>query len=164
MTVKTDWTVTHACGHDQEHDLSAKRASRRAGYARWLATSDCTTYWRKAQDHDQGGDQQAWLAERRAQQMEQITSWERRADMPWLDGSDKAIAWARSIRFELLAAAYECFDVEEAYITELEQPARLITSASWWIDQRDAPAEDVVELIVDQAGDLLVPTGLENPF
>ena len=164
MTVKTDWSVTHACGHSQEHDLSAKGVSRRAGYARWLATTDCTACWRKAQAHDQGNDQQIWLAEHRAKQMEQITSWERRADMPWLDGSDKAIAWARSIRFELLAAAYELFDVEEAYITELEQPARLITSASWWIDQRDAQAEDVVELIVDQGSDLQVRTGLENPF
>ena len=84
--------------------------------------------------------------------------------MPWLDGSDKAVEWARRVRFELLGAAYELFDVEEAYIAEVEQPARLITSASWWIDQRDAEAGDVSELIVDQVGDPLASTGSENPF
>ncbi|WP_298337213.1 hypothetical protein [Ferrimicrobium sp.] len=164
MTVKTEWSVEHACGHSQDHDLSEKRASRRAGYARWLATKDCSACWHRAQGRQQGSDQQAWLTERRSQQMEQITSWEVRADMPCLDGSDKAVEWARRVRFELLRAAYELLDAEEAYITEVEQPARLITSASWWIDQRDADAGDVSELIVDQAGDPLASTGSENPF
>ncbi len=42
MAVKAVWAVWHSCGHEEEHDLSAKRAFRRASYARWLAGRDCS--------------------------------------------------------------------------------------------------------------------------
>lgn len=42
MAIKTTWPVEHTCGHREDHDLSGKRPSERAGYARWLATKDCT--------------------------------------------------------------------------------------------------------------------------
>lgn len=50
MPVRTTWNVDHACGHCAEHDLSAKRASERAGYARWLATKECVECWQATRD------------------------------------------------------------------------------------------------------------------
>jgi len=85
MPVKTTWDVEHACGHCAEHDLSAKRASQRDGYARWLAACDV------------------------------------------LGLSD------------------------EQFATRVETPARHVTSASWWIDQRDAETADIEELVADAA-------------
>lgn len=42
MAIKTTWPVEHTCGHREDHELSAKRPSERAGYARWLTTEDCS--------------------------------------------------------------------------------------------------------------------------
>ena len=42
MAIKAVWAVWHGCGHEEGHDLSAKRAFRRASYARWLAGRDCS--------------------------------------------------------------------------------------------------------------------------
>ena len=46
MGVKTIWPITYACGHSEDRNLSSKRADERAGYARSLASKDCTEYWR----------------------------------------------------------------------------------------------------------------------
>jgi hypothetical protein len=45
MAIKTLWAVEHECGDDEVHDLSAKRPSERAGYARWLRSKDCSACW-----------------------------------------------------------------------------------------------------------------------
>ncbi|MHB1739146.1 MAG: hypothetical protein ACYCXA_06600 [Actinomycetes bacterium] len=67
MPVKTTWDVGHECGHCQDHVLSAKRASERAA-----------------------GDSDEWLAGWRAQDLSETDTWQARADLPVLAGSDKA--------------------------------------------------------------------------
>jgi hypothetical protein len=42
MAVRTHWTVTHSCTHDVVHDLSDRPADKRAGFARWLTSKDCS--------------------------------------------------------------------------------------------------------------------------
>ena len=50
MPVKSTWNVVHADGHLTEHDLSARQASERAGYARWLEMKNCSECWGKGRD------------------------------------------------------------------------------------------------------------------
>jgi hypothetical protein len=164
VTVQTVWRVHHQCGHDQEHDLSEKRASERAGFARWLASRDCFECWCASRDAKEAKGRKAWLAKRRAEEAQQIASWEQRCEMPHLDGSDKAVEWGRRVRFDLLAEAYECMQDDDEFVTCIEEPARKITSASWWIDQRDADPESLSELVLDAVANPSVVTGSENPY
>jgi len=164
MVVKTTWPVEHACRHRQDHDLSAKRASERAGYARWLETKDCTECWQGSRDEQGGRGRAGMLAERRAQELSETTTWEDRAEIPDLGGSDKAVDWGRRVRYHLLAAAHDVLGLsDEQFATRIETPARHVTSASWWIDQRDAEPADIEELVNDAASDDVARMS-ENPY
>ena len=52
MAIKILWLVEHGCGDDEVHDLSGKRPSERAGYARWLRGKDCSACWRRTRGND----------------------------------------------------------------------------------------------------------------
>lgn len=52
MAVRTHWTVERACSHCVDHDLSNRLADKRAGFARWLASKDCTDCWKAAREAD----------------------------------------------------------------------------------------------------------------
>lgn len=164
MAVKTTWTVTHVCGHSQDHDLSDKRPSERAGFARWLSGKECSACWRASKDKEKGQDREAWLAERRAAEAREIEAWEQRTGMPALDGSEKQVQWARRVRRDLLTAAHDAWldggRTEEEFVKQVETPAKTLLRAHWWIDQREADAADVPELVDDAAES----EGSENPW
>ena len=165
MAVKTTWDVEHACGHGQVHDLSAKRVSERAGFARWLADRDCTDCWTRDRETATGRDRDVWLAARRAEELSAVETWETKAGMPPLGGSDKAVEWARKVRHQLVAAAFDDMgSPDDADFTEqVEAPARMVVSASWWIDQRDADPSDLTELLTDTAAGDAAHVN-ENPY
>jgi hypothetical protein len=97
--------VEHSCGHDKDHDLSQRRPSERAGYARWLAGRECSDCWTAKRDRQNAEDRDRWLAERRAEESAAADAWEKAADMPALDGrSDKAVEWGRRVRHQLMVA------------------------------------------------------------
>jgi hypothetical protein len=148
--------------------MADKRPSERASYARWLATKECSDCWRANRDKAAGKDREAWLAQRRTGETNQIETWERRADMAVLDGSEKAVEWGRRVRFQLISSAYQHAQnngaTDDEFAIGTEVPARKVTSASWWIDQRDTDPADVSELVVDAASDPGADTGTENPF
>jgi hypothetical protein len=168
MAIKTEWPVEHVCGHEEDHDLSEKRPSERAGYARWLTTKDCSGCWHATKDAESGTNNETWLAERRAEEADAIRTWEERAAMCALDGSDKSVPWGARVRYELLSSAHD-FHVandtmsDEEYAARFEAPARTVTSASWWIDQRDTEPADLEELLTDVASDATARTQ-ENPY
>ena len=166
MTVKTVWPVEHGCGHEQDHDLSEKRPSERAGYARWLKRKDCSDCWRADRDQANTKEREARLAEQRATEATEVEAWERACAMPPLEGADKAVGWGGRARHELLVAAHDhALGIgisDDDFTEQVEAPARRITSASWWIDQRDAAAEDVAELVQDAAA--VSSAGPENPY
>ena len=164
MAVKTVWPIHHQCGHDQDHDLSEKRASERAGFARWLADRDCAECWRTSREAKETRASQTRFTERSGHRAHRISLWERRSRMPHLEGSGKAIEWARRVRFDLLTAAYACVDTEDGFVVSVEEPAKSITSASWWIDQRDADPESLSELVLDAVGDCVTNTGSGSPY
>ena len=158
MAIKTLRLVEHDCGDDEVHDLSTKRPSERAGYARWLRSKDCSTCWRQALGNDKSTDNGTWLAERRTEEAVAVRTWERRAAMCDLDGSDKSVPWGARVRYQLLTAAHDHHAIgrgmtENEFADRFEVPARTVTSASWWIDQRDTDAVDVEELLADVSAD-----------
>jgi hypothetical protein len=162
--VSTHWTVQHACSHQVVHDLSGRPADKRAGFARWLAAKDCCDCW-KASRHADTESKEEWLAAKRAAEQEAAVAWARQFDMPQLEGPAKALDWGERSRHQLMTAAHTALVVEgswdEADWAELEEKARAITSAGWWIDQRDAEGTDVLELL-DAATE--ADRGTENPF
>ena len=168
MAIKTMWLVEHHCGDDETHDLSGRRPSELAGYARWLKSKDCSACWRGSRGNDSGTDNETWLAERRAEEAISIRTWERRSAMCELDGSDKSVPWGARVRHQLLTAAHGLYvgDAgmsDDDFADRFEVPARTITSASWWIDQRDTDSVDVEELLADVSSDL-TPSLDENSY
>lgn len=169
MAVKTAWPVEHDCGHEQHHDLSGKRPSQRAGYARWLAGRDCTACWQAERDQARETEKAAWVAERREDEVRRAAAWEQQTAMPELGGSERAIGWARRVRHHLLAGAHDHATSagvsDEDFSARVEEPARKITSASWWIDQKGTAADDVAEVVADAAAHGVgVGDGSENPY
>jgi hypothetical protein len=169
MAIKTLWLVEHDCGDDEVHDLSDKRPSERAGYARWLRSKDCSACWRRTRGNEKSADNESWLAERRTEETTAIRTWERRAAMGELDGSDKATLWGARVRYQLLTAAYELHVTssgmsENDFADRFEVPARTVTSAAWWIDQRDTDAADMDELLADVFSSDIVTSTDQNPF
>ncbi|AKA06658.1 hypothetical protein SAZ_32775 [Streptomyces noursei ZPM] len=162
--VPRQWNVTHSCGHDAVHDLSDRPADKRAGFARWLGSRDCTDCWKANRDSDSESKQQ-WLADRRAEEQQAADDWAEKFDMPPLEGPEKALQWGARSRHQLMTTAHTALVIEgtwdEADWAELEEKARTITRAGWWIDQRDAAGTDLLELL-DAATE--ADRGTENPF
>jgi hypothetical protein len=167
VTIKTVWTVQHACDHEEEHDLSGKRSSERAGYARWLSSKECSICWRASSANETGTDNGAWLSERRAEEAVAIATWQVRAAMGELEGSDKSAPWGTRVRHQLMSAAHDhattCGMSDDEFTDRFELPARTITSASWWIDQRDTDPSDMEELLVDVSSSATSPVN-QNPY
>ncbi|MGW1015457.1 hypothetical protein [Streptomyces niveus] len=162
--VPTEWTVEHSCGHSVVHDLSGRPADRRAGFARWLAIRDCTDCWKAARDTDSESTEQ-WLAAKRAQEQQAAAEWATKFDMPPLEGPEKALDWGERSRHQLMTAAHTALVTEGTWAEEdwavLEEKARTVTRAGWWIDQRDAEGADLLELL-EAAGE--TDRGTENPY
>ncbi|MER6127546.1 hypothetical protein ABT173_34175 [Streptomyces sp. NPDC001795] len=164
MAVRMKWTVEHACGHEVVHDLSDRAADRRAGFARWLGERDCTDCWHAARSNDTASKEE-WLAAKRAEEQRAALEWATKFDMPPLEGPERAVDWGERSRHQLMCAAHTALVVEgawdEADWAELEEKARTVTRAGWWIDQRDAGGTDLLELL-DAA--IERDRGTENPF
>ncbi|MEE1797403.1 hypothetical protein PUR57_01640 [Streptomyces sp. JV176] len=144
--------------------MSDRPADRRAGFARWLAGRDCTDCWKAARGADTESKEQ-WLAAKRAEEQQAAAEWARKFDMPPLEGPERALEWGERSRHQLVKAAHTALVAEgawdEADWAELEERARMIARAGWWIDQRDAEGSDLPELL-DAAGE--GDRGTENPF
>lgn len=164
MAIRTIWNIAHSCGHEVTHNLSDRAADRRAGFARWLEGRDCTDCWQAARDSDTES-KEAWLAAKRAEEQQAATEWAEQFDMPPLEGPERALAWGERSRHQLMTAAHNTLVMEgswgEADWAELEEKAREVGRAGWWIDQRDAEGSDLVELL-DAATEQ--DQGTENPF
>ncbi|MFJ9447962.1 hypothetical protein ACIRRH_39970 [Kitasatospora sp. NPDC101235] len=164
MAVKKVWQITHQCGHESARDLGDRPADRRAGFAEWLAKQECTDCWRAAQSEDEAGKAQ-WLEAKRAAEQAESEAWSEQFRMPPLEGSAKGVAWGVRCRHQVLAAAYTALVLDagmpEPQWEQIEDQARTITRAGWWIDQRACEPGDLPELL-EAAVDADRPT--ENPF
>jgi hypothetical protein len=164
MAVKKTWHIAYACGHAADRDLSDRPADRRAGFAEWLSRQECTDCWRAAKDSDEQ-DKAAWLQAKRAAEQAESEAWAERYRMPPLEGTDRAVAWGVRCRHQLISDAYAALaiegDMDEAAWEAIEDAARTITRASWWIDQRTCDPADLPELLQAATG---ADRPTENPF
>lgn len=134
--------ITYACGHTKTVQLYGPRRQRESR-AQWLAESECGTCWKAQQDRERAARSERDAVENRA------------AGLPELAGSPKQVAWAETIRAEMLDGLAR----EQNRLTELLgdgvskrgelREKRLghigaalkalpeIASARWFIDHRD---------------------------
>lgn len=164
MSIPTIQTITHKCGHSEDRDLSDVAAGQRAGKAAWWAGRPCFTCFRKNSSRKLSKEVQS---ERDALRQEALDD-QARSNLPILRGSDKQTPWATEIRFKLLRDAYEEL-VQDGGQSEADfedtvlEPARGIGRAKWWIDNRDATSEMIIELLADP-GLESDETENENPY
>ncbi|WP_405785779.1 hypothetical protein [Streptomyces sp. NBC_01367] len=142
MPVPISFEIAYSCGHINTIDLSRRSADQRVGYARWLATRQCTNCWRADHQADAASTAE-WLAAKRADEQAAATDWATQFDMPPLEGPEKILGWGERSRHQLVTRAYTAL------------------VAGWWVDQREAEGSDLPELL-EAADDRDRST--ENPF
>ncbi|MDH6111319.1 hypothetical protein P3T36_003343 [Kitasatospora sp. MAP12-15] len=166
MAVKKNWTVTHSCGHEVDHDLSERPADKRASFARWLEGRACRACWLAEKSGDEA-ERAEWLKNKRAEEQQAAAEWAEQYRMPPLDGPAKAVPWGERCRHLLVTGAYRVLVVEgsldEGDWQQLEDQARTVDRASWWIDQREASPTDLPELLAAAVNDADARTS-ENPY
>ena len=158
MAIPTVFVIKHKCGHTEERDLSDRPAGKRKGFASWLSAQVCSRCYRK-----EGAEEYKQML------LEAALENQTKLDLPELEGTEKQVPWATTSRNQLIMGAFEeLVRGEDATLTEEEfeerylVPARLITSARWWIDYNDTEVEDLLECLttaVDEGEDIN-----ENPF
>ena len=156
MSTPTLFTVTHSCGHEWTHDLSARPAPERLGFARWLTSTFCPDCSGPTCERDDERKREADL--------KAAASWAEATGMPDLEGPRDRISEAMTTRYRLLRAAYRHHVqrggmTAEQFAAIIEGPARSVTCASWWIDRRDTDPADTEELMADLTGDRPAPGG-----
>lgn len=153
MPVKTIWPVEYTCGHIENRDLSDKPAGKRAASAKWFGEHlVCGRCFKK---QNGSGESDADRDARHAEEAKQIREDADRDGLPLdLIGTEKQVPWALRIRAELIRSAYEalveCGELTDADFEEqVLVPARPLDRARWWIDNKDADAADLPELLAD---------------
>ncbi|MFI2116705.1 hypothetical protein ACH489_19770 [Streptomyces rubiginosohelvolus] len=68
-----------------------------------------------------------------------------------LEGTDRAVAWGVRCRHQIRATAYTTLvldgETDETEWEAIEEAARRVTHAGWWIDQRSSEPGDLTELL-----------------
>jgi len=136
------YSVTYSCGHEGEVQLYGK-GSERERKLEWLAEQDCPTC-EKAAREARNAKANAAAAQANAS-----------AGLPALQGSDKQIAWAETIRAQFIPGLQakraevqsKATDENAALVTQAVDMIQSIIdeqSASYWIDSRDLEKAEVL--------------------
>ena len=157
MAAKAFWPVRHSCGHEEEHDLSAKKSFRRASYARWLAGRDCGGCRWARRDMLAPDERSHDKKKLRPDEMAEIGEWAYRDSMPRLLGPNAAVDWAHGVRRLLIEGisgsqpgsvpAAEPADAVEAPRWRLSQACWRLSQACWWARQGKAEAAEVAPAV-----------------
>lgn len=119
------YSVTYACGHDGEVVLYGKTADRERKLG-WYETCDCP---------------ECYKAKKNAAAISAAAESESENDMPVLNGSEKQVAWARSIRANRIADFFKLIanasGDKDAVIAKVIGWMRTKTDAKFWIDTRE---------------------------
>lgn len=132
------YTVDHTCGHTETHQLIGPHKERDRKL-NWLGTTLCSSCYRAEQDR------------KREKANAKASEANKSNGLPDLEGSDKQIAWAESIRLrvcelirksevhvreEIAECEYSdqiCLEITDA-LTLLTDEIVQQTSAKWWIE------------------------------
>ncbi|MFF5345320.1 hypothetical protein ACFY4H_32225 [Streptomyces althioticus] len=124
-------------------------------------STDC---WRASKEGDEQ-DRAAWLKAKRAQEQAASEAWSEQYRMPPLEGTERAVSWGVRCRHQILTAAYTALVTEgetsEAEWEGIEESARTVIRAGWWIDQRSSQPDDLTELLQAATG---ADRPTENPY
>ena len=133
------YEISYSCGHQEDVRLYGSRKDRESR-ADWLANGICSKCYKAEQE-----------AKRQAESAAAAVA-NSEMGLPKLVGSDKQIAWAESIRKEILS---DMPRLNEVVGKNLDKPgakeycelrAELLgqTSAGWWIDHRN---ESLIQML-----------------
>lgn len=117
------YNITHSCGHEHEYNLFGKHTERDRKIA-WLEKQECPECRRKAEDE---------AAKEATAGME----------LPELQGSEKQVKWANTIRAQFIEEAREKYlNTEKAieYIASVKE-------AETFIDWRNETVEELLRVI-----------------
>lgn len=163
MVIPTEYEIDFQCGHTEKRDLSHKPAGDRAGFAAWLAKTQCSDCFSTSAPKRKKEYAKKFAEEAR----EEAQAAAEKMGLPQLEGSDKQVGWALTVRNNLLLGAHDALvEGEAASMTEAEftervlEPAQRIVRAGWWIDNREQDAADLEELVTDVADENVT----ENPY
>ncbi|NQX29849.1 hypothetical protein HQQ81_21080 [Microbacteriaceae bacterium VKM Ac-2854] len=164
MAIPTIWDIDFSCGHSEQRDLSDKPAGKRAGLAEWLSKSPCFDCYKAAR----GSTVSAEVKAEREQRRQLAIEWAGVNELAPLRGTDKQKDWAVRVRHEMLQAAYAVLVeqqgmAESDYDRSVLEPARLVDSARWWLDNRETEVADLPELLADAGLDESA-SSTENPL
>lgn len=135
-------TITRSCGHQETVNICGPYAGRER-QAEYEATKSCKACWQAEQD-----------AKRQAANAEAATA-AQTAGRPELQGTEKQVAWATTIRETLTAgleqgrsavdanpkASVEYKAIIGAVIDRIEAEA----SAAWWIEHRETHPLSIIK-------------------
>jgi hypothetical protein len=123
------YTVTRACGHDEIINLIGKQCDWRLENVE--PSKLCYECYQKQ------------LAEQHEKENREAAEVAKEMNLPELTGSEKQVAWAETIRQQMLAGidnfVYHYIKDEHRNDLKIQEPIQSIrakTSASWWIDHR----------------------------
>lgn len=163
MAVKTEWEIDFKCGHSETRDLSHKPAGDRAGFAKWLEGKQCTECFEK----DAPKRKKQYAKQFAEEEREKAEAEAKKLGLPELEGSEKQVKWALSVRNDLILSAHSALVeddgadlTEDEFTTRILEPAQRILRAGWWIDNREQEPQDLEELVNDVADENVT----ENPY
>src|SRR4051794_27419136 len=151
MAIATEFELTFGCGHVGTIDLSALPADRRGGRIAYLKDKGlCSDCFEDTREKRREIERRSWVTARRKEEDAEADQWARAEGYAPLAGSAKQTAFAARVRFDLMRQLYEWAvqeDHDPAGYERVEQTARGIDTARWWLDQRP--------LVTDRIGDLV---------
>lgn len=112
------YTITYSCGHEEEVELFGPMKDRESNIAYYKKYGICSECFKKAMEED-------------------IREMEEELNLPSLEGSEKQVEWAGSIRFIFMIELKKHQDssVYEAALAFFSGQ----TEAKFWIDNRETP-------------------------
>lgn len=144
------WNITHICGHNETHQLYGPGKDR-TQRAKWLETTLCSDCYKAEQ-------------ERQKIESAQIAAEENKeSGLPALEGTDKQITWAETIRAKIKA---EMDSIISQIVTTEPQTSEQTQSKEWaiedakiilrqkkaayWIDNRGMTARSLLKRRYDK--------------
>lgn len=158
-TTTTIRPVTHKCGHSSDADVSGKKPFEVDGFVKWLEKKPCRDCDPKAK-----AKREAWVANRRKEELAEARQAETRFGMKEFDGPPKMVEWATRIRVDLVNAAWDSLGLDEDdFAQKVGDPAGEVNAPGWWIDNRDLDPADLAEALTEALGQPVDGTQ-ENPY
>ncbi|MBB4734779.1 hypothetical protein HDA30_000287 [Micrococcus cohnii] len=146
MAIKTKLSVEFTCGHTDVLDLAHVPAGRRRAHAFGLGKNYVCRKCFRAKGKEE-------LEQKNRQTLLDAQTFAQEHDLDELTGTEKQIAWATRVRYEVLSEIVDS-DETEAQQTQAQdvlEAAKALTHSGWWLDNctdDDLTVDDLVELIL----------------